>query len=156
MRYLVLLFTVFLFSCAPGKPTDDQPETATASAPDEILFLTFKIEKDSLAQQNKLTLMHKTKGVGKLKAQPEHAGTPNFLTVEVFQRGQLVKTFTLAHPLYKHVEYVNEHNHFAVKDAVVDQEEFFFRLQTKGNGYSVRISETLKSEKPTELLTLTL
>lgn len=154
MRLLLLFLPMLMLSCRPGKPSDNPTETATA--PDEIVFLTFKIEKDSLAKQSKLTLMNKTKGVGKLKTVSENAGVPNFLTVELFQRGNLSKSFTIAHPLYKHLEYADEHHHFAVKDVEVAEEEFFFRLQTKGNGYSIRISETLKNQSKTELLTLTL
>ncbi|MFT3793997.1 hypothetical protein [Flavobacterium sp.] len=156
MRLLLLLLPLLILSCSPGKPTDSRADQTAAVATDEIVFLTFKIEKDSLSHQNKITLLHQTKAAGKLKAFAENAGTPQFLTVELFQGEQLSKSFTIAHPLYKHLEYLDANQHFAVKEAQVDQEEFFFRIQTKGNGYRVRISETLNHQPKTELLTLTL
>jgi hypothetical protein len=59
----------------------------------------------------------------------------------------------MEHPLYKHIEYLDENNSFAVKDTLLDKAEFFFRIQTQGHSNEIRVFETLKN-KPREKLTI--
>lgn len=123
----------------------------------EIVFLTFRIDKDSVSKTNKLTLTNKTKSAGKFKKtvedKPHHA---NFLTLEVFTKGKPSQTIVIEHPLFKHLEYTDKDNKYAFKDAEVDTEEFFVRIQTNGSDNSVLISETLQNSQKRILLTLNL
>ncbi|HMI07974.1 MAG TPA: hypothetical protein VK528_10540 [Flavobacterium sp.] len=155
--YLFVWLAALFLSCGTSRIPEDGTVAIIPDQQEAIVFLSFKMEKDPVAHENKISLIGKTKASGKVKKGSDtNADTPNFLTVELFQNGTLAKTFTISHPLYKHVEYLGDDNKYTFKDAEVDAEEFFIRIQTKGNQNEIRIFENGKSCPKKELLTLNL
>lgn len=156
MRFLLILLFALLTACKPTRIPDNYWAEQPKEPKREILFLVFDIRKDSIAKQNKVTLMSKTNVAGQLKKQPDATpSTPNFLTVELLSNGKPTRTFAIEHPLFKHVEY-QENGRYISKDAQVDREEFFIRVQNDRSENTVRITETLQNQTPTELITVTL
>jgi hypothetical protein len=153
MRKLVLLSAIVLFSsCRVAHPQQDNSAAEVAESPETILFLVFKMGKNS-GGKSSITLISKTKAAGKLKKGSEKpVFSENYLIVDLLQNNKPTETLRINHPLYKVVEYVDDDNKYKSKLIELDQQEFFFRLQVNGEA-KVRISETVKNTK-TELLTL--
>lgn len=155
--YLLIWLAALFLSCGTSRIPEAETVSITQNPHETIVFLSFKMEKDTVAHTNKISLIGKTKARGRVKIGSDtDADTPNFLTVELFQNGTLAKTFTISHPLYKHLEYLGDDNKYTFKDAEVDAEEFFIRIQTQGNQNTIRIFENLKGSPKKELLTLNL
>ncbi len=54
-------------------------------------------------------------------------------------------TQSIDHPLFKHIEYVNDENELAIKDTILPQADFFIRFQSNGTSNEIRISETINN-----------
>jgi hypothetical protein len=154
MRLRIFIqWSLILTSCTTTKTTESTIQNYNENS---IYFLVFKISKDSLEEKSSIELVSTTKTIGKFKNDNlDHIDSDNFLTFELFEKDQLVKTIVLEHPLYKNVEYV-EGNTFATKSIELNTEEFFVRIQMKGNSNKIKVSETLKDSIKKELLSIKL
>ena len=155
-RKYSLLLLVLLFSfCGASKISADKTEVASKNAVDEIVFVVFKMRKDS--NKNTIEIIATTKATGKMKADLERPIDPeNHLTLEIIENNQLVKTLRVEHPLNKVVEYLNENNQYVSKKVSTDEGEFFIRIQKKAGATKVRVLETLNGETKNELQTFNL
>lgn len=124
---------------------------------DSIVFVVLKISKDSLQGKNVIELVSKTKTVGKIKNEYQsQADAENYLTIDLYEQGKLIKTIVISHPLYKKIEYL-EGSSLTTKSIDLNSEDFFVRLQindSKSN--KIRISETLKHSAKKELAVINL
>jgi hypothetical protein len=145
----VLLVLLFSF-CGASKRSDENSELTSKSSVDEIVFVVFKMRKGS--NRNTIEIIGTNKATGKMKADLERPIDPeNYLTLEIFENNQIVKTLRVEHPLIKFVEYLNENNQYISKQVTADEGEFFIRIQKKAGQTKVRILETLKDNTKTEL-----
>jgi hypothetical protein len=156
MQKLVLLFLFIQFSsCGVAKTQREDSAAIIPESSDKIVFLVFKMTKHT-GSQSSIELLSKTTANGKMKKGNEkHINPDNFLTVDIQPQGQPSETLLINHPLYKVVEYVGEGNKYTSKKVEADEAEFFFRVQAVG-ATTIRISETLKNNSKTELITLTI
>ena len=155
-RKYSLLLLVLLFSfCGTSKSIDEQTEMTSKSSVDEIIFVVFKMRKDS--NKNTIEIISTTKATGKMKADLERPIDPeNHLTLEIIENNQLVKTLRVEHPLNKVVEYLNENNQYVSKQVTADEGEFFIRIQKKAGQSKIRVLETLNGKTKNELQTFNL
>ena len=154
MRKVFLLFVSAVFlSCGASKTQPENAMPAEQKTPDAIVFLSFKMVRNPNGK-NSVTLINQNIASGKIKKGSEmRADSENLLAFEVYQNNRLSQTILINHPLYKHVEYLDDDNHYKSKDIVSDQEEFFIRIQTNGEAATIKILENLKEKTPSELLT---
>lgn len=154
MRSLIFLFVVcILIGCGPVKPADENI-TALPENPDEVVFMAFQIKRDSLSQNNTISLINTTKTKARIKKQTEpesHSG--NYLIAEILKSGKPTQTIKITHPLFVHIEYADDSGKYISKDAVIDNAEFFIRFQNH-DAHSIRWTEFLKDRPKKELLTL--
>lgn len=155
-RKYSLLLLVLLFSfCGASKISADKTEVVSKSAVDEIVFVVFKMRKDS--NKNTIEIIATTKATGKMKADLERPIDPeNHLTLEIIENNQLVKTLRIEHPLNKVVEYLNEKNQYVSKQVTADEGEFFIRIQKKTGQSKIRVLETINGKTKNELQTFNL
>ena len=150
---IFILLSIILTSCTSTKTTESSIPNSSENA---IYFLVFKISKDSLQEKSSIELVSTTKSIGKFKNDNlDHIDSENYLTFDLYEQDQLINTILLEHPLYKNVEYV-EGNTFATKSIELNTEEFFVRIQMKGNSNKIKVSETLKDSIKKELLSIKL
>lgn len=124
---------------------------------DFIVFLVFKMQKESDSISNSIQLIDQIIKPGKMKTGTEAESTiysENYLTIDVYQNNQLLKTILKEHPLYKHIEYTDDNNHLTSKNIEVKQDDFFIRLQKNETPIQVKISEIVKNNPKKELLIL--
>lgn len=122
----------------------------------EIVFLVLRISKDSIQKKNVIEFVSKTKSEGKIKNDnQENLSYDNYLTIEVYEKDKRVNTIIMEHPLFKQVEYLDG-NTLSSKSVVLDKQEFFIRLQIKGESAQIKVYETLKNTTQKELTTLKL
>lgn len=135
-------------SCTPTKQIESNKNTENNT----FLFVLLSVSKDSSSTKNNVVLLNKTQNPGKLKSKNNITShSENYLTINVFNENILIDSMTIEHPLYKHIEYLDENNSFAVKDTLINNAEFFLRLQTKGTKNEIRIFETLKNKQREKL-----
>ena len=155
MRILLLL-AILLISCGVSKKTEPSQENTTSVDENVIVFLALKINRDSIQQKNTIELVSKTIASGKMKDLLQSQSKPeNYLTIDQYTQGKLVKTSIIQHPLFKQVEY-SDGNNLTSKSIELDSANFFIRLQLSGSSNKIKISETLKDTPTRELTTLKL
>jgi hypothetical protein len=153
----ILLLSILLLSCSTARRIEPDQTNLQNRDQDLIGFLVFKIRKDSVRGKDVIELVSKTQSDGKIKGNsPASTDFEDYLTIEVFKQNKLINVTFIEHPLYKHVEYVDEQGNLSTKYIELDQAEFFVRLQMKGNSNKIRISETLKNAPKRELKTIIL
>ena len=134
-------------SCHTSKPSTKNVESETKE-PNVISFLMFNIHKDTINLANVVTLVKKIESNGKIKKQRNFLAK-NYLTIYSYSGKQILDSLIIEHPLYKHLEYLDENKKFMVKDTVITSADFFVRLQGKYN--ELKIVETLKNKSAKEL-----
>lgn len=143
-------------SCCLAKKAEINKRTINNENDYAIVFLVFKINKDTVQGKNVIELLSKTKTTGKIKEIAQtNVNTENYLTLDVYETGKLTNSIVLPHPLYKNIEY-SEGNTLKSKFIESEKEEFFIRLQIKESSTKIRVSESLKSVEKKELTTIQL
>lgn len=147
-----LLFPILLVSCVVSKSNQNTQQADK----DEIMFLIFSIQRDSVMGKNKIELISKVKSAGTIKKiSQENHSYENYLTFEVNEKGKPLNTIILDHPLYKKVEYLDGDT-LTTRSIVLDKQEFFIRLQLHGDLTQIKIIETLKNAQKKEVTTIKL
>ncbi len=153
MKKCLGLILLLLASCSVMRDKDSNADARSSS----IVFVLMEMHRDTADGRNVIQLLSKTESNGSFKNVPTGAVvSENYLTVYVYRNNRLVDTLMLEHPLYKHFEYLDENNNFAVKDTVLDRADFFIRLQTRGSSNEIRVLETIKNKAGEELTTIKL
>jgi len=144
MKYL-LIGLIFLLACTVKKA---QVEVVVPSK-DKIVFLVFNASRDVSLANTKVELIKKTESTGKIKqSKKQKEISDNYLRFDFFQDGYFYDSVKIAHPLFKHFEYIDERNQFVVKDTMVLNSEFFHRFQLNNGKYIFNIYEVVKNRSP--------
>jgi len=152
-KLLSLLLIAGFLGCGPMKTSDENKPTALNQS-DEVVFMSFQIQKDVIQKKNTIVLLNTVKTTAKIKKQSESdVHSPNFLTAEMYSGNRLLQTVIIPHPMFVHSEYADESGKLVSKDVVLDQAEFFIRFQKNGANH-IRIFETLHDKNKQELLQL--
>ncbi len=143
---LLILLVLLLFGCKPTSLTYLHQETQPSSSVESIVFLSFSIQKDTAASV--ILLIEKNIVTGSLKSAPEDSPAPDRLIIsQLTSENKEINSSSIAHPLRKQVEFVNENQLFESKLVEQDHAEFFVRLGlTKESSY-IRIDEIWGNEK---------
>ena len=153
MKSLQFLFLVcILIGCGTVKPADERLVKTTENH-DEIVFMAFRIKKDSLSQNHTVSLINTTKTNTRIKkhTEPEsHSG--NYLIAEILKSGKPSQIIKIPHPLFVHFEYPDDSGKYISKETVLDDAEFFIRFESHG-AQTIRWIELLKDQPQKELLT---
>lgn len=123
-----------------------------------IGFLVLNIQQASKESAPEISLVSKTASAGNFKKRSEqNEATGNYLTLYFLSgRRHIADSVRIAHPLYKHYEYLDANNQLATKDTVVDNANFMVRFQTTSEITHVTISETLTGAGTRPLATIKL
>jgi hypothetical protein len=112
-----------------------------------IMFLLLNMQRDSGTDKNAITLIDKKESTGKLKTHTTRLlYNDNYLWVYIYNNKTVVDSMQIEHPLYKHIEYLNADNTFAVLDTVLNEAQFFLRFQAPQTSGQIKIVETLKGK----------
>ena len=148
----LLLLTMSGFSCSTSKAN----YAAEVSVKDEIVFVVFKISRDTIRQKTSIQVLEKIKSDGTFKGDVVSNWTSgNFLTFEVYEKGKQIRNFTMEHPLYKGVEYA-EDDIMISKQLSLTEEDFFIRIQTTTPDTKLKVYETLDGKGKNELISIKL
>jgi hypothetical protein len=140
MFYRALLsfhIAIILMSCGHAKE-------AALEKPDKesIVFVVMKIERSAETGNSLVSLVSRTESEGRIKKNYANAAhTANFLVIAGYNEKLKVDSIFLEHPLYRHLEYLDDKDMLAVRDTVLQQAEFFVRLQARGPLSKLRINE---------------
>ncbi len=148
----IFWFLTGLMACSTSKSSRD---AASASKP-QTVFALFKISKDVQTNKSKIQIKEKMKSDGALKEPyPVDWKGSKYLTFEIIQKGKVIHSFTIEHPLYKRVEHA-EGNDLKSKQLDLNEEDFFVRFQIDNPDAFLKVYETLQGNDKTELLTIQL
>jgi hypothetical protein len=162
MKYLFLITVLFcLFSCKTKEHFPKETnEVASLSFQEElpveqIAFLNFTIEKDSLQNKNSMLLNSKMIVSGSMRDDKKRTiGSQSYLTIRLYEEDQLKDEFYAEHPLYSRVEYVNDNGQFETQTIYLNIADFFIRIPLKRDNTGITISETLFDSIENQLLTI--
>jgi hypothetical protein len=141
----------------PGKeqfPPMDDPGNKKAAKADQIIFITMSITQDPKAGTRVIQVQDLVKSPGTLKNKAEEPLLTGPYLSCIFYSGQLrLDSLHLEHPLYRHLEYVNDQHQLTHKEVKSDQADFFIRFQ-QGQANGLKIEERLPESIPKELITI--
>lgn len=154
--YMLSFFSLLLImSCKLTKQSSTNLEVKSTEKqiadPNIISFLVLNIHTDKIKTTNIVSLISKKEANGTLKKQQEVQAV-NYLSIYAYSENKVIDSTFIEHPLYKHLEYTDDNNKFAVLDTVLNSADFFVRL--KGHFNEVKIFETIKNKHTIALNTL--
>ena len=153
----VLLISIACSQCSYSKKNSPigtnqpSPTTNSEASSDQILFLTFKIIKDSTKKVGeKIQLVQKQKVDGLLKSKlktPAAHNVGDLICEFSDKKNTLLYTEIIEDPLTASVEYPAENGTF--KRVVLDKKEadLFLRIQNNVLIYKLRISKVMRDGK---------
>jgi hypothetical protein len=145
MKYLILIVWMFDFFSPLGVLGQDKTGLDSKSMePNVLSFLVFNIHTNTSTSKNLVKLISKKDAVGKAKRKNIDKA-PNYLALYSYETEVLLDSIFIEHPLVKHIEYLNGNNAFTAMDTVLNQTDFFIRVQ--GKCTEMRVFEKLK-DKP--------
>ncbi len=157
LKLTSILSLIVFVSCSSLPSQKASPSVLQESQSDKMVFLAFKISKSHNHQANKVILIQESKSKGNVKINMGNTpSTTNYLTLIYFGKDSLQKTFTLPHPLYKQVEYLNNSNQYTLKEIELEEDTFVVRLPYNPKMQKISIFETLGENPKKELITLNL
>ncbi len=153
---ILFLISIACSQCSYPKKTNangtSQPSsTATEASQDQILFLTFKIIKDSTIKVGeKIQLVQKQKVDGLLKSKlktPQAHNVGDLVCEFSDKKNSIIFTEIMEDPLTASVEYPAENGTF--KRAFLNKKEadLFLRIQNNTLIYKLRISKVMPDGK---------
>ncbi len=155
--FFLLLISIACSQCSYSKKTNSNGTTQPSSTPttevstDQILFLTFKIIKDSTIKVGeKIQLVQKQKVDGLLKSKlkiPKAHNVGDLICEFSDKKNTILSTEIMEDPLTASVEYPAENGTF--KRAVLDKKEadLFLRIQNNALIYKLKISKVMPDGK---------
>jgi len=156
LRSVFLLITIIFISCLSTKNANDHQNKNPQAVKSEIVFLTLRIRNDSIQQKNVIEFVNKTKSEGKIKTSKQTENVfENFLTIDVYEKDELVNSMVIEHPLFKRFEFQNGDS-LASKNVELKSQEFFIRFQINDPSTELKIYETLKNDTKRVLTTIKL
>jgi hypothetical protein len=134
MRYLHFVIVLFIISsCRTAQQGSKSEAQSENSQKDSIVFITMKMQFDSLGNKNEIKVLKIIKKPGSLKNQlTENIESKNYLRCIVFNKKNNMKdSFCIEHPLYREIESVDEKNQFFKRNIQLKESEFFIRFSKK-------------------------
>jgi len=110
---------------------------------DSIVFIQFKMNTDTQINTSRVTLINKQAQAGRIKPQQSFNSSQNYYLKIVFADSitHQMDTSYIEHPLYKTVEYSDEHGRLNKKDISLKEAEFYIRFLKKNTTF-IQIIET--------------
>lgn len=156
--FFFLPLLLLLLACKTPRPTLDTSESnaveiSEADEPEnKIVFLIFNITKSSENNGSEISnyQLYETAGLVKDNL-AENPPAEDFI-MGILERGTQTAsdTFYVEHPLYRHVEFVNEQQQLERKFIELDESEFFVRIQ-KEEFVELRLYEFIATAKNKKL-----
>ena len=154
---LMLIFLLLPFiSCSslPGVSARAIPPVQEMKP--RIVFLMMRMTRDSLSGSNSVEMVKKTIKEGGLKKQKSsEVQFGEYLSIEVLEEGLPPHTFSIDHPLVRHVEY-DQNKELVAREIRLDKSEFFVRLRVHKAAATVNIYEKTGNSARKKLLSIPL
>jgi len=152
---LMLIFLLVLFvSCSSLPGVSTRAISPVQEMKPRIVFLMMRMTRNSLSGSNSLELVRKTIKEGALKKQKSsEVYFGEYLSIEVLEEGMPPLTFSMDHPLLKHVEY-EQNKELVAKEIRLNKSEFFIRLQLYKAAATVNIYENTGNSARKKLLSI--
>ena len=143
--FLLAVSLLLLVACRSAKHTYQPPEEPV-EAPPKMIFLSFKIHRDSVG--GTITLIDKKAVDGKIKGIPQTTENPNHLVISIVGKNHLVlNTEKLPHPLFRDVETTNSKGEFEHKTVNLTEAEFFVRMRLPDGSDWVLVEEFVGNKR---------
>jgi hypothetical protein len=165
MKFIHILFICILTSCVASKQatnsTNDQKAAEKGNEKARIIFVNFKITKDSSRENSTVHITRIKIADGSLKKEnlpPLYKPVfQNYLRLrfEDFSGKNIYET-TIEHPLFKRFEYAKDDGSIESKNVVLKEAVFFVRTQYNPGMKYIRVFERLTSSDEKEIARLEL
>ncbi|MDD5571475.1 MAG: hypothetical protein PHD97_10030 [Bacteroidales bacterium] len=155
MRFFSLIFVIgFCLLCFGCKTwhnivsADKKDISDKTNAPvNELLFINFKITKDTLSGKTEILLLNKNTVNGTLKKNQDKNNENIFndylQCIFTNKKNDTVEVQIIEHPLIKQIEYVDSNNQLGRKNIKIKEAEFFIRITNNASIEKLTINEIL-------------
>jgi hypothetical protein len=123
-----------------------QAHPDVVATPPEMIFLSFRIHRDSA--ESAITLLQKKAVDGKIKVAPQITESPDHLVISIVGKNHLVLTTEkIAHPLFFDAETTNSSGEFEHKRVTLNEAEFFLRMRLPDGSERVLVEEFVGNKR---------
>jgi hypothetical protein len=147
MRFIIgLVFLVLvLAACKPAKHSYQPAAEANAATP-KMIFLSFRIHRDSAGST--ITLLHKKAVDGAIKGKPQTTDSPEHFVISIVGKNRLVlNSEKIPHPLFRGVETTNSTGEFERKTVTLTEAEFFVKMRLPEGSQWVLLEEFIGNKR---------
>lgn len=159
---IILLFLLLAYACKTNnssyrnkKNTKISNDSAQNNSENFLFFLNFTIKSENSNTNSVIELLDKKVQKGSFKSQKNDT-FENMLIFDLYENNILIKSYSIEHPLYKNVEFVDDNNNLKTKSIKLTTAEFFIRMQTNHQKNSLKIFEKMSKNEKLLIKTLTL
>jgi hypothetical protein len=141
-----LAFLLLLLAACRTAKHSDQPHSEVVAPPPEMIFLSFRIHRDSAGSN--ITLLQKKVVDGKIKGEPQRTDNSDHLVISIVAKNhQVLNSQKIVHPLFRDVEVTNAKGEFERKNVTLTQAEFFVRMRLPEGSESVLVEEFIGNKR---------
>lgn len=157
MKYISAITSIFLIlSCNSRKLAVNDESVNENQHKDTIVFISMIMRFDSLEGKSNVEVLNIIKKAGtiKKKSSGNIEGGNRLVCIISCENKNVRDSFSIEHPLYKEIEFLDEKNQLTRKSIKLNESEFFVRFQEEDCNVLL-IKELLPSVKDKELISIT-
>jgi hypothetical protein len=147
VRGFIFLFIFCWLGCHPVKYTYRPAEKKTASGAGQILFITFRIETDTLGKNN-ITEVNRYLTSGSFKERDESFSNPWSIVVnQIADDSTILKSSRIEHPLHKYRESFSNQQELSWRKITAIKADFFIRIMVMPSTTGIQLDEIQENTK---------
>ena len=152
------IFLLLLIGCKTVKPSNDKKvenKNSISNVKNFTVFLSFTINNENLNKNSVVELIDKKIQSGGFKIKKNDT-FENILIFDLYENNIFVKSYSIEHPLYKNVEFVDDNLNLNTKSIKLTTAEFFLRIQTNSEKFSIKLFEKIGQKEKKIIKTISI
>ena len=119
------------------------------------VFLSFTINNENLNKNSVVELVDKKIQSGSFKIKKNDIFN-NILIFDLYENNIFVKSYSIEHPLYKNVEFVDDNFNLNTKSIKLTTAEFFLRIHTNSENFLIKLFEKIGQKEKKIIKTISI
>ena len=155
---VITILLLLIYSCKTLNPLNDKKvenKNSILKAKNFTVFLSFVINNENLNNNSVVELLDKKIQSGSFKIQKNDT-FENTLIFDLYENNIFVKSYSIEHPLYKNVEFVDDKVNLNTKPIKISNAEFFIRIQTNSENFSIKLFEKIGQKEKRIIKTISI
>ena len=157
IKFIPILL-LLIYGCKTVNPSNDKKvenKNLITNTKNFTVFLSFTINNENLNKNSVVELVDKKIQIGSFKIKKNDT-FENILTFDLYENNIFVKSYSIEHPLYKNVEFVDDNLNLNTKSIKLTTAEFFLRIQTNSEKFSIKLFEKIGQKEKKIIKTISI